>query len=258
MDIAIVVSAVAFGVSVIVSAIKFIDWFVNSDPRALVRTGRHLLFFLAIASVPCLILLLIYQQWALAMMLGAGMLIVPTFLNWRTLFARVRFQPAWQEGGPASPIVEPNAEAMRGDYGQPPPDAELARRAAVVLEDYLRHAQRLETDAGRGDRRRPAQRKARGAPMGVPMGVEEAHDVLGLEPGASAEAVRAAHRRLVQMVHPDRGGSNYLAAKINEAKEILLAQSVRRPSTSARGRARVTRKQAAPVDQPNAAGGPET
>jgi DnaJ-class molecular chaperone len=143
---------------------------------------------------------------------------------------------------------------MRGDYGQPPPDAELARRAAVVLEDYLRHAQRLETDAGRGDRRRPAQRKARGAPMGV----EEAHDVLGLEPGASADAVRAAHRRLVQLVHPDRGGSNYLAAKINEAKEILLAQSVRRPSTSARGRARVTRKQTAPAGQPNAAGGPET
>jgi hypothetical protein len=47
------------------------------------RMGRWLLFFLAIASVPSLILLLIYQQWALAMALGAGILTVPTLLNWR-------------------------------------------------------------------------------------------------------------------------------------------------------------------------------
>ncbi|GAA4114667.1 DnaJ domain-containing protein [Aminobacter aganoensis] len=52
---------------------------------------------------------------------------------------------------------------------------------------------------------------------------EEAYKVLGLEAGAAAADVRKAHRRLIQRLHPDLGGSSFLAARINEAKDVLLS-----------------------------------
>ena len=54
------------------------------------------------------------------------------------------------------------------------------------------------------------------------MSRREALAVLGLEDNASEEDIVAAHRSLIQKLHPDRGGNDYLAAKINQAKDRLL------------------------------------
>jgi DnaJ domain len=65
------------------------------------------------------------------------------------------------------------------------------------------------------------ERKARSAGTGA-MSREEAFSVLGLKPNASQQDIKDTHRRLMKEFHPDRGGSDYLAAKINQAKDILL------------------------------------
>ena len=61
------------------------------------------------------------------------------------------------------------------------------------------------------------------APGSGAMTKEEAYKILGLEAGATTADIRKAHRRLMQRLHPDLGGTSFLAARINEAKDVLLS-----------------------------------
>ncbi len=91
-------------------------------------------------------------------------------------------------------------------------------QSASVLEAYL---DRVHGEAWR-DRAGAAEEGAR--PAESPMTRDEALAILGLEQGAGPDEVRDAHRRLMQKLHPDRGGSDYLAAKINQAKSLLIGE----------------------------------
>jgi hypothetical protein len=93
---------------------------------------------------------------------------------------------------------------------------------AAVMEAYLEWRLPGWRDQGsdQGERARAGRRRARGNRMSA----EEAYAVLGIGPGASEEDIRQAHRKLMMKMHPDQGGSTYLAARINEAKEVLLGK----------------------------------
>jgi hypothetical protein len=92
---------------------------------------------------------------------------------------------------------------------------QMEKDSAKLLENYL---DRRFGDAWRKDD--PGNGSSI-TPSGS-MSKKEAYEILGLTPGCSKQEIIDAHRKLIQKIHPDRGGNDYLAAKINQAKDILL------------------------------------
>ena len=101
-------------------------------------------------------------------------------------------------------------------YGEcAPVDEQSAQVLAAYLErnfpeDWRERAESAETHSGGASNGKSAMTR------------DEAYDVLGLEAGASTEEIKAAHHKLMSKIHPDHGGSTYLATKINQAKDFLL------------------------------------
>ncbi|CCD85938.1 conserved membrane protein of unknown function [Bradyrhizobium sp. ORS 285] len=90
--------------------------------------------------------------------------------------------------------------------------------SVALLETYLDRRfpawrQHAQGDAAGGQRRAASSSK---------MTEEEAYQILGLQPGAGRDEIGRAHRALMKKLHPDQGGSTYLAARVNEAKDTLL------------------------------------
>lgn len=190
MDYAVIISAVVLGLSVLATAAKFLDWFIHSDPQTMVRVSRWMLLLLVLACVPVLVWMLESGRWSGAMLLGAGMLIVPTFLKWRAILQPLRAM---------LDRLRPRARPFDMEIAR---DPETVQRAAAILEAYVQ--------------------RALPAPPQDGMSRAEALDVLGLAPGADEAAIRAAHRRLASLVHPDHSGSTYLMNKVDQARDTLL------------------------------------
>ncbi len=107
----------------------------------------------------------------------------------------------------------------------------VGAREAALMEAYLDWRLPSWREQASGDEWQPRgfaegeqaeARRSRARPNR--MSVEEAYAVLGVKKTASEEEIKQAHRKLMMKMHPDQGGSTYLAARINEAKEVLLGQ----------------------------------
>ncbi|CCD94369.1 conserved membrane hypothetical protein [Bradyrhizobium sp. ORS 375] len=118
-------------------------------------------------------------------------------------------------------VAGPNAGRSLDEFDLPQLAAMLPSLDAdstALLETYLDRRfpawrQHAQGDAAGGQRRAASSSK---------MTHEEAYQILGLQPGAGRDEIGRAHRALMKKLHPDQGGSTYLAARVNEAKDTLL------------------------------------
>jgi hypothetical protein len=221
----------ALGALALLGVLALLRAFANAS---VVQVRKVAVWGAAIAGTALILLFLFTGRGAQA--LWWGVLLGPaawrSFQGWRL---RRRFgAPAG--GGPAT-AVETRHLSMRVDHGSGIMTGEVtagrfAGRALADLQEAELRAllDELRRDDPEGvplleawlDRAAPGWRDAPRATAAA-MDRAEALAVLGLPEGATPAEVRAAHRRLMQAAHPDRGGSDWLAARLNEARDVLLA-----------------------------------
>ncbi|MGD1876619.1 MAG: hypothetical protein ACFB13_03865 [Kiloniellaceae bacterium] len=230
------------GIALMVALLFVGRWFVDADPRKVARTLKW--GGIAVAAV---VILLLAVGGRLGLLFFAAPVLVWLFRTYqrakaargpsaggssevRTRFLQMsldhdsgtldgRILDGRYEGQNLSQLDLPALLQLLQDYSLA--DAQ----SASILEAYLDRTQTEDWRAAGaesgGTARDEGGTAGRGAQSGG-MTRAEALEILDLEEGADAEAIREAHRRLMQKLHPDHGGSNYLAAKLNEAKDLLL------------------------------------
>jgi DnaJ domain len=117
---------------------------------------------------------------------------------------------------------------VRGNLGLAVVTGSFGFYAMAQVSPYWRRLFAADADGEAPAGRQHAQgdpgpgRGFAGPPGSTKMTEQQAYQVLGIEPGANAQDITRAHRTLMKKFHPDQGGTTYLAARVNEAKDVLL------------------------------------
>ncbi|MBT5240288.1 MAG: DnaJ domain-containing protein [Rhodospirillaceae bacterium] len=244
------------GIGLLVAAILLMRWYANADPAVLKRVMKWAVIFVLglvaiflaltgrLAAAFGLVMGIVAFGWRLFNMLS-------TFQQMRGMFGGMGGFSGFGSGGEASTgqasQVESNTLRMTLEHDSGRMDGEILAGSfqgrvlsAMPFEDLLLFRKEIHSDADSlglldayldrahvgwrddlGDQE-DTQADSGGGSRSGPMTRAEAYRVLGLEPDADRKAIKNAYRQLMSKVHPDRGGSAYLAAKINEAKDLLL------------------------------------
>lgn len=227
----------------IIGGALFLRWFVKADPRAVLRAFRWIGISLAVVF-----LLAMVVTGRFHFLFAALAFLIPWLTRFRRMRTAYKAARGPQEGQMSEVrtrfvIMQLNHDTGEMDgmvhegthAGSQLSDLDLDAVLTVYREALAADEQSAQVLQAYLDRMHDASWRDRmgGAAGGTsdagsapgstgPMSYNEALDILGLSSNPSEEDIKFAHRQLMQKFHPDRGGSDYLAARINEAKEVLL------------------------------------
>ncbi|MEE4377753.1 MAG: molecular chaperone DnaJ [Candidatus Competibacteraceae bacterium] len=227
------------GVGLLFGVYQFRRWSAQVGPAHTAQAMRW-----AGLTAALIVLLILLARGGSALIIPLLPLLIPLLLRWRSLLQTVFAgydRTGFEEGNGASSTVETYFLRMSLDHASGEMsgtvlagefkgatldqlnlqqllhlrrDCQTDAQSVAVLEAYL---DRIHGDVWRAQEDTPSD-----SPSGATNDVQEACDILGLRPGATPAEIKAAHRRLMQRMHPDHGGSAYLAARINWARDFLL------------------------------------
>jgi DnaJ domain len=228
------------GFAVLSGFLLLVYLFVNADPARLARGLKVTGIVIAVVAVATLAV-----SGRLAALLMPLAMLMPLLIRVRSILDRYRPPSGGQSSTVATAFLRMTLDhdtgrmegtVLRGRFAgmrlEELGAADLLallrecraedEEGARLLEAYLDRAHPDWRDELAGERTSTGTGGGGTRPSSGDMGVEEAYAILGLSPGADPEAIKEAHRRLMVKLHPDHGGSDYLATKINRARDVLL------------------------------------
>jgi hypothetical protein len=224
------------GCAILIGMLLLVYVFVNADPARLARGLRWTGIAIAVVAIGALAV-----SGRMTVLLAPLAMLMPLLIRLRTLLDRYRPPQPGQTSTVATEFLRMTLDhdtgsmsgtVLRGRFSGmrleelPLPDLLALLRecraeddkGARLLEAYLDRLHPDWHDEFGGERAQGGRPSGGGGAMTV----DEAYAVLGLSPGADPDAIKEAHHRLMMKLHPDHGGSDYLATQINRARDVLL------------------------------------
>jgi hypothetical protein len=230
------------GICILAAVLLVGRWFLNADPKTLATVVR---WTAGLVGGLILVFLIISGRlaWALPLLFLAPMLLRRRRRMLGGIFRSGGFGAAAPSAGQTSEVEtttlrmvldhdsgEMKGTVLRGAFAGRTLDSLSLEQVIALLRDCAQNDDQsvsvlesyLDRMHGEDWRDNYGGAEAGAAAGGAPMTRDEAYEILDLKAGASPQDIREAHHRLMLKLHPDQGGSTYLASKINQAKDLLL------------------------------------